>query len=417
MVNERQTDTCADVMYRRERQRGCGEAGLDFAPFIPSQDEVDQQMSALDDKLVSKAQEQYANREIYPLDECYQLDGSTFISAEAFEEILGDEQTHYMAWKNGCIDKLSIDYWEMPDVMAYLVERSIAEGDGGECCYTEAQPIDYAEDCAYSPSEMLECLGANWQEQGVADDGLSYALYGHPNINVENVSGSMMVVSTEQPGLSVMVDYRSGIWVVQPFAHDESFGSAIQFGERLAPVEAGLLRPNVYQHFLEAKHAFDYAIAWIENVGEGALDYCGSQEKRSVSEVRFGSDPTLGSDSSTQTSQRSLAMILVTTTPSVDGYTITNYQGIVFGEVVSGVNMFKDLGAGLRNMFGGRSQGYEEELMRARNEAIAEMQQRAEAMGAHAVVGVDIDYEVLGADNGMLMVTASGTAVQIARTA
>ena len=97
-------------------------------------------------------------------------------------------------------------------------------------------------------------------------------------------------------------------------------------------------------------------------------------------------------------------MILVTTTPSVDGYTITNYQGIVFGEVVSGVNMFKDLGAGLRNMFGGRSQGYEEELMRARNEAIAEMQQRAEAMGAHAVVGVDIDYEVLGADNGMLMV-------------
>ena len=84
-------------------------------------------------------------------------------------------------------------------------------------------------------------------------------------------------------------------------------------------------------------------------------------------------------------------MILVTTTPSVDGYTITNYQGIVFGEVVSGVNMFKDLGAGLRNMFGGRSQGYEEELMRARNEAIAEMQQRAEAMGAHAVVGVDID--------------------------
>ena len=104
-------------------------------------------------------------------------------------------------------------------------------------------------------------------------------------------------------------------------------------------------------------------------------------------------------------------MILVTTTPSVDGYVINSYQGIVFGEVISGVNMFKDIGAGLRNMFGGRSQGYEEEL----NEAILEMQQRAEAMGAHAVVGVDIDYEVLGADNGMLMVTASGTAVQLAR--
>ncbi len=69
-------------------------------------------------------------------------------------------------------------------------------------------------------------------------------------------------------------------------------------------------------------------------------------------------------------------MILVTTTPSVDGYIINSYQGIVFGEVISGVNMFKDIGAGLRNMFGGRSQGYEEELMRARNEAILEMQQR-----------------------------------------
>ncbi len=73
-------------------------------------------------------------------------------------------------------------------------------------------------------------------------------------------------------------------------------------------------------------------------------------------------------------------MILVTTTPSVDGYVINSYQGIVFGEVISGVNMFKDIGAGLRNMFGGRSQGYEEELMKARNEAILEMQQRAEAM-------------------------------------
>ncbi|WP_291527665.1 putative heavy metal-binding protein [Bifidobacterium sp. UBA744] len=106
----------------------------------------------------------------------------------------------------------------------------------------------------------------------------------------------------------------------------------------------------------------------------------------------------------------------VTTTPSVDGYRITNYLGIVFGEVVSGVNMFKDLGAGLRNIFGGRSQGYEDELNRARNEAIAEMQQRAERMGAHAIVGVDIDYEVLGAGD-MLMVTASGTAVQLARMA
>lgn len=75
--------------------------------------------------------------------------------------------------------------------------------------------------------------------------------------------------------------------------------------------------------------------------------------------------------------------------------------------------MFKDIGAGLRNIFGGRSQGYEDELINARIQAINEMEERAAQLGANAVVGVDIDYEVLGADNGMLMVTASGTAVVI----
>ncbi len=103
--------------------------------------------------------------------------------------------------------------------------------------------------------------------------------------------------------------------------------------------------------------------------------------------------------------------MIVTTTNSVEGRKIVSYMGIVFGEVVSGVNFLKDFGAGLRNIFGGRSQGYEDELLHARDEAIAEMQRRAEALGANAVVGVDVDYEVLGADNGMLMVSVSGTAV------
>lgn len=105
--------------------------------------------------------------------------------------------------------------------------------------------------------------------------------------------------------------------------------------------------------------------------------------------------------------------MIITTTPSVEGRTIIEYQGIVFGEVISGVNLVKDFMAGLTNMFGGRSGSYEEELMRARGEAMQEMQQRAEGMGADAIVGVDIDYEVLGSDNGMLMVTVSGTAVRL----
>lgn len=103
--------------------------------------------------------------------------------------------------------------------------------------------------------------------------------------------------------------------------------------------------------------------------------------------------------------------MIITTTPAIEGKTIQEYKGIVFGEVISGVNVFKDFAAGMRNFFGGRSAAYEEELMNARQEALHELEQRAASIGANAVVGVDIDYEVLGADNGMLMVTASGTAV------
>lgn len=105
--------------------------------------------------------------------------------------------------------------------------------------------------------------------------------------------------------------------------------------------------------------------------------------------------------------------MISTTTPSIEGHEITEYKGIVFGEVVAGVNVIKDMVAGLSNFFGGRSSTYEDELIQARQNAISEMEQRAAQMGANAVVGVDIDYEVLGTDNGMLMVTASGTAVVV----
>ena len=105
--------------------------------------------------------------------------------------------------------------------------------------------------------------------------------------------------------------------------------------------------------------------------------------------------------------------MILTTTPSVEGRAITGYHGIVFGEVISGVNVLKDFAAGLSNFFGGRSATYEDELMRARTQALEELEQRAARLGADAVVGIDVDYEVLGADNGMLMVTVSGTAVSL----
>ena len=104
--------------------------------------------------------------------------------------------------------------------------------------------------------------------------------------------------------------------------------------------------------------------------------------------------------------------MIVTTTNSVDGYRVSGYYGIVFGEVITGINFLRDLGAGIRNLVGGRSEGYEQELMQARTEALQELEQRAASLGAHAVIGVDMDYEVLGQGN-MLMVTTSGTAVTL----
>jgi uncharacterized protein YbjQ (UPF0145 family) len=101
----------------------------------------------------------------------------------------------------------------------------------------------------------------------------------------------------------------------------------------------------------------------------------------------------------------------VTTTPGIDGRRITRYCGVVAGEAIMGANVFKDLFAGIRDIVGGRSATYERELQRARDLALEEMQERAAALGANAVVGVDLDYEVLGQGNSMLMVSASGTAV------
>ena len=105
--------------------------------------------------------------------------------------------------------------------------------------------------------------------------------------------------------------------------------------------------------------------------------------------------------------------MILSTTPSIEGRTVAEYKGVVFGEVISGVNFIKDFQASIRNVFGGRSGSYEKELIDARNQAMDEMVRRAQALGADAVIGIDIDYEVLGADNGMLMVTASGTAVKL----
>lgn len=107
----------------------------------------------------------------------------------------------------------------------------------------------------------------------------------------------------------------------------------------------------------------------------------------------------------------SSASLLVTTTPSVEGRPIVSYLGLVTGEAILGANIFRDLFASIRDVVGGRSAAYERELRRAREIAVAEMTASAVERGANAVVGVDIDYETVGGNASMLMVSVSGTAV------
>ena len=105
--------------------------------------------------------------------------------------------------------------------------------------------------------------------------------------------------------------------------------------------------------------------------------------------------------------------MILSTTPSLEGKSITEYKGIVVGEAILGANIFKDLFAGIRDIIGGRSAAYEKELAKAREIAMSELAERARAQGANAVVGIDIDYEVVGPNGGMLMVSISGTAMVV----
>lgn len=105
--------------------------------------------------------------------------------------------------------------------------------------------------------------------------------------------------------------------------------------------------------------------------------------------------------------------MIITTTPTVPGMEIVEYKGLATGEVVAGINFVKDIGAGLRNFFGGRSQGYEDEIIQARAAALRELEERASALGANAVVGVRVDFDSLGQGGNMLLATVTGTAVVV----
>ncbi len=105
--------------------------------------------------------------------------------------------------------------------------------------------------------------------------------------------------------------------------------------------------------------------------------------------------------------------MLHSTTPEIQGKSIVQYHGVVTGEAILGANIFKDFFAGIRDIVGGRSAAYEQELQKAREIAFEEMSEQAQELGANAIVGIDIDYETVGSQGGMLMVSVSGTAVTL----
>ena len=105
--------------------------------------------------------------------------------------------------------------------------------------------------------------------------------------------------------------------------------------------------------------------------------------------------------------------MILTTTPNIEGYKILEYKGLVTGETIIGANFMKDFFAGIRDIVGGRSKSYEKVLQEGKETSIQEMMQRAQELGANAIVGIDIDYETVGQGGSMLMVACSGTAVRI----
>lgn len=105
--------------------------------------------------------------------------------------------------------------------------------------------------------------------------------------------------------------------------------------------------------------------------------------------------------------------MLLTTTNNVEGKTISTYYGMVTGEAIIGANIFKDIFASITDIVGGRSGAYEKSLKDAKNIAVQEMIEAAQALGANAIIAIDLDYETLGKDSGMMMVSASGTAIKL----
>jgi uncharacterized protein YbjQ (UPF0145 family) len=108
-----------------------------------------------------------------------------------------------------------------------------------------------------------------------------------------------------------------------------------------------------------------------------------------------------------------IAQMLMSTTTAIEGRPVSRYLGVVTGEAIIGANVFRDMFAAVRDIVGGRSATYERALQEARDVALKDMQARAQELGANGVIGIDLDYEVLGQANGMLMVSVSGTAVVI----
>lgn len=186
--------------------------------------------------------------------------------------IAGNQRDHYMAWKNGCIDERSARYWNEPAVMSYLVDCSIEDADGDACCWIDAQSIDYARSCTVPPLWILrheeslgglDCQASDWRLVAAIEDGLDYALYGHPNVDIIGWDGKPVIVSARQSDRAVAVMVERDVVTMQATLRGESCSVPVAFDWRGVP--RGEHTSEHYRRFRAAKAAFDYAISWVDD--------------------------------------------------------------------------------------------------------------------------------------------------------
>ncbi|KFI90838.1 hypothetical protein BISA_2210 [Bifidobacterium saguini DSM 23967] len=224
----------------------------------------------IDENLYAIAASQFHQRLLFPDEECYQLDGGTFISSEAFEEVTDIYQDRYMAWKNGVDDARLVSAWNDPPRVGRIVDELVAADQGGGCFYTDAQPIDYTQGMAYTPERLAADNGLGDLVAQACEASVSYSLAGHPYVDFRPERGDdgRPLLKVLQPGLDryALIGAEPGLFRVRACdgngaGEEESF----PYSTDDMYMEAGFA----------LRDALDHAVGWIDPQQEPSAEIPG----------------------------------------------------------------------------------------------------------------------------------------------